>query len=154
MRSRLSKETAASKLAMLHFLISGFPRCLFNGNLHLKTGLARNSRWSCPPQTAESLRFAAVSGTPPGKLAGVPCSSLRQQEHGAMVLFPPDRRISEIRRGLGNAAGQIGRRSVLFFEAEEHGTPKLRYQYLRTCLPASKGGCRGCPGTCPRRPAC
>ena len=36
----------------------------------------------------------------------------------AMVLSPPDRRISEIRCGLGNAAGEIGRRSVLFYEAK------------------------------------
>ena len=81
----------ASKIAKCNLGSLGFVGCSFNKNLHLKTGLAQNSRWSCSPQTARSLRFAAVSGAPPGKLAGVPCSSLRQQEHGAMALSSPDR---------------------------------------------------------------
>ena len=36
--------------------------------LHLKTGLVKISRWPCSPQTAEPLRFAAVSDDAPIKI--------------------------------------------------------------------------------------
>ena len=87
-----SKENGASRIAMLQFLISGFLGCSFNKSLHLRTGLAQNSRWPCPPQTAESLRFAAVLDELPIKIGRRSVLLLKEKEAKAEseVPIPPN----------------------------------------------------------------
>ena len=68
MRSRFSKENATSKLAMLQILISRFQRCFLYRNFAPTNRPCENFAMALSPQTAESLRFAAVSDELPIKI--------------------------------------------------------------------------------------